>query len=183
MYGLKRQHCLRKENAMNEKIETGINNQINMELSSSYLYLSMATWCEANNLRGAAHWLKTQAHEEMLHMGKMYTYINDRDGRVKLLAIPEPKSKWSSVEDIFKNVLNHEKDITAKINELVGLSNELNDHATLTFLQWFVTEQVEEEANARDILDQIKLIGDAPGGLYMLDKELATRQMPQANAQ
>ena len=165
---------------MNSKIQDAFNGQLNAELYSSYLYLSMAAYLDSENLAGMANWMRIQAQEELGHVAKFFDFINDRDGRVLLTAIEGPKTEWASPLDAFENTLEHERKVTGLINDLVDLSLAEKDHATNTFLQWFVTEQVEEESTAKTIVDNLKLIGENPMALYMLDRELAQRAIPTA---
>lgn len=167
---------------INEKIEKALNAQINKELFSSYLYLSMSSYFESKNLTGMAAWMKIQADEEHLHAMKFYAYVIQKGGRVLLASIEAPKSDWKSVVEVYEETYTHEKFITASIDELVNLSLEVKDHATNNFLQWFVTEQVEEEANVTKIIDDLKMIGDNSYGIFMLDRELGTRPAPQTPA-
>ncbi|HAA03803.1 MAG TPA: ferritin, partial [Syntrophobacteraceae bacterium] len=136
---------------------------------------SMGAYFQDLNLRGFAQWMKVQALEELTHATKFYGYVNDRGGRVILAAIDAPPSSWESPLTVFEDVLAHEQKVTGLINKLVDLAIKEKDHATNTFLQWFVTEQVEEEASANEVLQKLKLMGDAQGGLFMLDQELAQR--------
>ena len=160
---------------LSNKMEAAINQQINAEMYSSYLYLSMATYFKSTSLEGMSHWMRQQAQEEMFHGMKMFDFVCDRGGRVTLKAIDEPPSEWSSVLDVIKNVLAHEQKVTGLINNLVNLALDERDHATNIFLQWFVSEQVEEEDTAGGLVDKLKLIGSDANGLFMLDTELATR--------
>jgi len=156
-------------------IQEALNKQVNAELFSSYLYLSMAAYFESQTLPGMASWMRVQAQEELAHAVKFFDFITERDGRVLLTGIEDPKTEWTSPVDVFADIHGHEQKVTGLINGLVDLSLEEKDHATNTFLQWFVTEQVEEEATAKTILDQLKLIADHPMALFMLDKELGQR--------
>jgi len=160
---------------INSKIEKALNEQINKEFFSSYLYLSMSSYFESKNLTGMANWMKIQADEEHLHAMKFYAYLIQKGGRAILTSIETPKSDWKSALDAYEDTYTHEKFITASIDELVNLCHEVKDHATTNFLQWFVTEQVEEEANVTKIIDDLKLIGDNNYGIFMLDRELGTR--------
>jgi ferritin len=157
-------------------MEEAINKQINAEIYSSYLYLSMCAYFESIGLAGSASWMRQQAQEEMFHGMKMFDYVNERGGRVVLQAIEQPQTEWTSAFDVFENVLSHERKVTGLINDLVNLALDERDHATNIFLQWFVSEQVEEEASAGDIVDKLKLIGNDANGLFMLDRELGQRQ-------
>jgi ferritin len=157
-------------------IEDAMNHQINAEIYSSYLYLSMAADFEEKSLRGMAHWMQIQAKEEWGHAMKFFKYIVDRGGRVTLTAIAAPPSQWGSPHAVFDEVYRHETQVTSLIDKLVELAAAEKDYASGVFLQWFVNEQVEEEANATEILHQLKMVGDSKQGLYMLDRHLAQRQ-------
>jgi ferritin len=159
-----------------KRMQTAINKQINAELYSAYLYLSMATYFEADNFNGFAHWMKKQAHEELEHAMRFYSYVFERGGQVTLDAIKKPTATCKSPLDAFTKALKHEQEITSLIHKLVDLANTTKDHATTSFLKWFVDEQVEEEASASDIVEKLKLIGDSKGSLYMLDKQLGKRK-------
>lgn len=161
---------------MDKKMEDALNKQMNAEFYSSYLYLSMAAWFETQNLSGFARWLELQAQEEWGHGMKFYRFINERMGAVKLDKIDKPADEWESPLAVFKEVMKHEQKVTGLINELVDLAAELKDHASFNFLQWFVAEQVEEEASADAVLNKIEMAKAAPAGLYMLDKEMGARQ-------
>lgn len=167
---------------ISKKIEDALNKQINEELYSAYLYMSMASHFDAANLPGFGNWMKTQAEEEMAHAYRFYHYINERGGRAILGAIAAPPTEWESPLKAFEDALNHERHITACINGLVDLAIAEKDHASNSMLQWFVNEQVEEEATAEEILEKIKLVGDSGQALYMLDKELGVRVPAMAAA-
>ncbi len=152
-----------------------LNKQINKEIYSAYLYMSMSAYSQFIGLKGFANWFMVQYNEEMEHAMKIYTYVNDQGEKVKLMAIDEPPVEFESPMDMFEKTLDHEKFITKSINELVDLATEEKDHATKIFLQWFVTEQIEEEGNDNDIINQLKLIGENGNGLLMLDRELGGR--------
>jgi ferritin len=158
-----------------KKIEDAFNAQINAEIYSSYLYLSMSAALEKMNLPGFASWMRVQAQEEMTHAMKFYDHIIERDGTVALAAIDGPPMKWKDVKAVIAETLEHEQKVTGLINDLMDLSMTENDHAGRMFLQWFVTEQVEEEATAMEILGKLEIAGDSAGGLYLLDKEMAGR--------
>jgi ferritin len=160
---------------ISKKMQNAINGQINAELYSAYLYLSMSADFSSKNLPGFANWMKIQAQEELGHAMKLYNFIEERLGRVTLKAIDAPATEWDSPLAAFQAVLKHEQKVTGLIDKLVDQAIAENDHATRGFLQWFVDEQVEEEASADAIVEQLKLIKNAPGGLYMLDKELGRR--------
>ena len=154
---------------ISKKLEEAINKQLNRELYSSYLYLSMAAYFDSKSLPGFANWMRVQVQEENFHAMKFYGYLIERGGRVKLLDIEAPPIDWDSPLDVFKHTYEHEVKVTGLINNLVALATEENDYATITMLQWFVTEQVEEEASASTIVDKLKLIGNDGGGLYMFE--------------
>ena len=158
-----------------EKIQDALNEQINAELYSSYLYLSMSAYFESINLKGFASWMRVQTQEELVHAMKFYDYLIERGGKVVLSSIESPPTEWSSPLAIFENAYQHEQKVTGLINELVDLAIAEKDHATNIILQWFVSEQVEEEASADEVVQKIKLMGDARGGIFMLDRELAQR--------
>lgn len=160
---------------LSTKMQETINEQINYEFYSAYIYLSMSAYYTSLNLPGFANWMFVQAQEEMTHAMKFYTFINDRGGRVHLATIEGPETDWSAPIAPFKVALEHERRVTTRINNLVTLAMEERDYATNTFLQWFVTEQVEEEKNADEIIRQLELIGDERSALFMIDRELATR--------
>lgn len=160
---------------ISKKIKEALNEQINAELYSAYLYLSMVAYFESVNLPGFAKWMRAQTQEEVMHAMKIYDYINERGGRVVLKAIAEPATKWKSPLAAFEAAYKHEQKVTGLINGLVDLAIKEKDHATNAFLQWFVTEQVEEEQSADEIVQKLKLIASAPGAVYMLDKELGQR--------
>ncbi len=160
---------------LSEKMQKALNDQVNAELFSFYLYLSMAAYFEAENLPGFATWMRMQADEEMIHAMKFFDYINERNGRVNLGAIEAPKTEWDSALAAFEEALEHEKYISGRINDLVALAIAENDHATNSFLQWFVDEQVEEEASVDAVVQDLRRVADFPPGIFMMDRELGTR--------
>jgi len=160
---------------LNKELHEGINDQINKEMASAYLYLSMAAYLEGNNLSGSAHWMRKQAEEEMEHAMKMFDYMFDRGNQVTLLAIDTPPAEFSSPLDVFEQVLAHERKVTGLIHSLYALSIEHKDYAAQTFLQWFVNEQVEEERNADGIVQKLRMVGDKGHALLMIDRELGAR--------
>jgi ferritin len=160
---------------LNNDMEKALNAQVNAEMYSAYLYLSMSAYFQSKSLGGFASWMRVQAQEEMVHAMKLYDFINERGGRVILEPIEAPPTGWDSPLATLEAVYEHEQKVTGLINELVDLALEKHDHATNIFLQWFVSEQVEEEDSANDVVEKIKLIGDARGGLFMLDRELGQR--------
>ncbi len=160
---------------INKKVEAAINKQINAEIYSAYLYLAMNAYFSSVNLMGFANWMRIQALEELTHADKFYNFVVSRGGRVKLEAIAAPPVEWKSTLAVFEETLKHEQKVTALINDLVDLSLKEKDHATGSMLNWFVDEQVEEESNAENIIQQLKLMGESGHGVYMLDRELAGR--------
>lgn len=169
---------------LNEKMEAAINEQIKWELFSAYLYYSMAAYFDSLNLKGFSHWMVAQAQEEITHAHRFFKFTSDRGGRVKLQAIDGPPTEWESPQKVFEFTYEHEVHVTDRINKLVDLARNLSDHATYNFLQWFVGEQVEEEASADEVLQKLKLIKNSADGLLLMDLELAKRPilatMPQA---
>lgn len=160
---------------LKEKMNEALNEQMNAEMFSSYLYLSMAAFFESKNLSGFANWMMVQVQEEDAHAMKFFDFVNERGGRVKLTAIEAPQLEWESPLDAFEAAYKHECMISERIHKLVDLAREHSDHPTETFLQWFVTEQVEEESSTDDIVQQLKLIGNEGQGLFMMDRELGQR--------
>jgi ferritin len=161
-----------------KKMRDLMNEQIKNELESYYIYLSMAAYFHSANLDGMAHWMRCQAHEEMIHAMKFFDHIIDRGGQVALLNLKQIKIAWKSPLEVWQDTLEHEKFITSKIHDLVKLSRKENDIASDTLLSWFSKEQVEEEANAEKILRQMEMIGDSKQGIFMMDRELAARIFP-----
>jgi ferritin len=160
---------------LSQKIEAAFNDQINAELASAYIYLSMAAWFNDQNLSGFAKWLEMQAHEEYEHAMKFFRFIDERLGKVTLKAIEGPPTSWDTPLAVFENVLGHEQYISGRINALVDLAKEENDHASQGFLQWFVKEQVEEEGNADKVVQQLRMIKESPNGLFMMDHYMGKR--------
>jgi len=160
---------------ISKKMEKALNEQVNAELLSAYLYLSMEAYFKSLNLNGFANWMMVQTQEEVSHAMKIYEFIDERGGRITLKAIDGPQTKWDSPLAVFKAVYEHEQKVTSLINDLVNLAIEEKDHATNSFLQWFVNEQVEEEASADQVVQQLKMMEKAPGGMFMLDRELGQR--------
>lgn len=156
-------------------LEKALNEQIKNELYSSYLYLAMSSWFSANDLKGMAQWMLIQAKEEDLHAMKFFDYVLEHGNRVDLKALDQPPSEFKSPLDIFEQAYRHEQKVTKNIRDLVSLAREHNDHATESFLAWFSLEQVEEEASADDVVQQLKLVGDKGNGLLMLDRLLGQR--------
>jgi ferritin len=160
---------------ISEKMEKALNDQINAELSSSYLYLSMAAYFEKENWNGFAAWMKAQSGEEYGHGMKFYKYVNDVDAKVTLGAIEKPKAEWSSPLQVFEEAHKHELYITDRINKLVALAIQENDYSTNLFLNYFVTEQVEEVSTVSQIVHKLKLLSDNKTSLFLLDRELGMR--------
>lgn len=160
---------------MNSKIEKALNQQLNAELYSAYLYLSMSSYFESVNFSGFAHWMRVQAQEETGHAMKFYTYILERDGQVTLTAIDAPPTGWKSHLDAFEDAYKHEVKVSGLIYDLVQLARAENDIPTENFLQWFVEEQVEEESSTLAVVQKLKLIKESTNGLFMLDSHLGQR--------
>ncbi len=160
---------------LKNEIITSINEQINREMYSAYLYMSMSAYSNSIGLKGFANWFMVQYHEEMLHAMKLYEYLSRQGAPIRLKAIQEPPAEFKSPTDMFTQTLAHERFITKSINDLMDLAITQKDHASQVFLQWYVNEQVEEEENDNDILLQLKLVNDDPRGLLMLDRELSAR--------
>lgn len=161
--------------ALNKNVEKVLNDQINKEFWSAYLYLSMANYFEDLGFKGFANWMTVQFQEEQDHAFKIIDFINQRNGRVLLQPIEEVPVSWKGVLDTFEDTLAHEEAVTASINNCMSVALEEKDYAASNFLQWYVDEQVEEEANDTDIIDKLKIMKENGNGLYMLDKELAAR--------
>ena len=166
---------------LKKTVEDICNRQIEREGFSANLYLAMASWAETNGMSGVAQWLYAQAEEEKLHMLKFMKYINERGGKAVIPALEKPRSEFNDIEDVFREVLNHEEFVTGSINEIVSLTLEEKDFNTHNFLQWFVFEQVEEEASVRTILDKIKLLGKT--NLYQFDRDIMSLRSPAASSQ
>jgi ferritin len=160
---------------LKENILKALNSQLNAELYSAYLYLSMEAYFESIDLSGCANWMRAQAQEELTHAMKLYGYIVQRGERVTLSTIDGPQVEWDSPVAVFEHVYKHEQKVTGLINDLVDLSVSESDHATSNFLQWFVAEQVEEEESASSVLQRMKLAENSKSGLFMLDSELGQR--------
>ena len=160
---------------LKKKIEEAFNEQINWELYSSYLYLSMSAYFLSINLNGFASWMRVQALEELTHAMKFFDFINERGGRVELLAVKAPQKEWESPLAAFEDAYEHECLVSGRINDLVNLSLDERDHASNNFLQWFVGEQVEEESSVDAVVQKLKLIKGDGGGLFLIDQELAQR--------
>jgi len=159
---------------VDQKMVDAINKQINAELWSAYIYYAMAAWLEDNDLPGMATWMKAQVQEEIFHADKFFNYVAERGGRVVLSPIDDPGKDWDSAAAVFEHAYEHEQWVTSNINSLMDLAIELKDHATASFLQWYVDEQVEEEANTSTLAHQIKMV-EGSASMFMLDRELGAR--------
>jgi ferritin len=160
---------------LNKRVEAALNDQVNKEFYSAYLYLSMSSYFEEKNLQGFSNYMKVQYQEEVSHAMKIFNYIMERGGRAILQPIDEVKVDWKDVIEVFEDTCEHEKFITDSINTLVDISQEERDHATVNMLQWFVSEQVEEEATPNGILEQLKMVDGKGAGLFMIDREQSAR--------
>lgn len=160
---------------ISNKMCKALNDQVNAEMFSSYLYLSMSAWFSERSLSGFASWMRVQAQEELSHAMKIYDYILERGGKVELDAIAQPESKWKSVVDVVSEVAKHEAKVTGLVNDLVDVALSKKDHAANIFLQWFVAEQVEEEANVGEVLERVKMIDGNSSGMFAMDMELGKR--------
>ncbi|MFQ5569747.1 MAG: ferritin [Rhodothermales bacterium] len=167
---------------MNQKIQDAINKQIQMEFESAYLYLAFSARMEQHNLKGFAHWLRIQWNEETQHALKFYDFLLQRDGTVDLQALAKPDVQFATPLDIFEQVLQHERYVTQCIHELYDLAVKERDYPLQTLLHWFIDEQIEEEEAAREIIDNLKLIGDSGSSLFLLDRELSQRQPEEEQA-
>lgn len=162
-------------------MHAALNKQIKIEAESSQIYLGMASWAETKGLNGIADFLYGHADEERMHMLKLVRYINERGGHAFIPTLAEPKNEYDSVNQVFENFLKHEIEVSSQIDELVGLALEVRDYSTHNFLQWYVAEQIEEEALARTVLDKLSLIGEDKGGFYMFDRDLVNIKSSLSN--
>jgi len=160
---------------LSKKMQGVLNKQVVAELYSAYLYLSMSAYFHSLNLGGFANWMRVQAQEEVTHAMKIFDFVNERGGRALLDTIEKPTTKWASPKAAFEAAYQHERKVTGMINKLLDLAVAESDHATNNFLQWFVSEQVEEEASADEVVQKLKLVGSAGGGMLMVDRELGQR--------
>jgi ferritin len=160
---------------LSKTLQSAINDQIKHEFYSAYLYLAMSAYCETINLPGFAGWMRAQHQEELAHAMKFFDFVNDREGSVELQAIEQPPSEFQSPLDIFQRALEHERKISSLIHQLYELAVKEKDYPTQTMLQWFITEQVEEEKSASQVVEQLKIIGNDGGALLLLDRELGGR--------
>lgn len=160
---------------LSKGIQDAINAQIHHEFHSAYLYLSMSAFMESANFKGFAHWMRVQSREEVNHAMKLFDYVNDRNGRVTLRTLEQPPASFDSVLATFEQALEHEKKVTQMIHDLYELATREQDYATQVALQWFITEQVEEEASATEVVDRLKIAGNDGAALLILDRELGAR--------
>ncbi len=168
---------------LSEKMQAALNKQINAEMYSAYLYLAMSAYFESEDLPGMARWMRLQFEEEMAHALKFYDYVHERRGRVLLEPIEAVQTAWESPLAVFQAALAHEQHVTALIHDLVSQARAERDYATESFLQWFVDEQVEEEASAEAVVQQLRRVGDSASLLFLLDRELGQRQPQAADAE
>lgn len=166
---------------LSSKVSSALNKQIELEASSSQYYLAMASWAETQGLNGVAGFLYTHADEERMHMLKLIKFVNERGGQGIVPALEQPPIKFKSVKAVFEEILKHEIKVTNEINKLVEITLKERDYTTHNFLQWYVSEQIEEEALARQIVDKMKLIGEDKSGLYFFDRDLETIATTGAN--
>jgi ferritin len=165
---------------LSQGVQDAINDQIHHEFHSAYVYLSMSAYLEAANFTGFAKWMRIQASEEVNHAMRLFDYVNDRNGRVQLKALEQPPQNFKSVLDTFENALQHEQKVTSMIHSLYALATKENDYATQVALEWFIREQVEEEATATKVVDRLKIAGNDGAALLMMDNELGSRA-PEAD--
>jgi len=161
-----------------KKLNDAMNEQIKNELESYYIYLSMAAWLHSKALDGMGHWMRVQAHEEMLHAMKFFNHLIDRGGKVALKDLKQLKVQWKSPLEVFQDALEHEKFISKKINDLMSIARQEKEYASEPLLAWFTDEQIEEESNASKITEQLEMVGADKSGVLMLDRELAARAYP-----
>lgn len=165
---------------ISDNILDALNKQIKLEGDSSQLYLAMASWAEVKGLEGTANFLYSHADEERMHMLKLIKFINERGGKAHVPQIEEPDQTFSSLKDVFKAILKHEIFVSDSINEIVGLTLEHRDYSTHNFLQWYVSEQIEEERLARNVLDKLEMIGEDKGGLYLFDRDIVNMDVSES---
>ncbi|MGI6393160.1 MAG: ferritin [bacterium] len=160
---------------LNKKIEKIINEQMNFEIYSGYIYLAMSAYMDSIDLPGFANWMRAQWEEEFYHAMKMYNYLVERGGRPVFSTVPEPPKTWKSAKAAFENALEHEQIVTGRINDIMDAAIKENDHATKSFINWYIDEQVEEEASVDSIIKKLNLMKESGHGIFMLDKELGER--------
>ena len=168
---------------INSKIATALNDQLNLEYYSAYSYLAMSAYFLTQNLNGFAHWMRVQAQEELGHGMKIYDFLDDREAEIRFQALDAPKQNWDSPLDVFEDSLAHEQKVSQSIYNIADLALSERDHATHTFLQWFIAEQVEEEAAVKELIDTLKLVGTEGNGLFLLDRDLAQRDLADDDAE
>lgn len=162
---------------MNKKIENALNKQIEAEAVSSHIYLAMASWADNSGLTGTASFLYQHAEEERLHMLKLIKFVNERGGKASIPAVPAPKRNYKTLQEVFGQLLEHELMVTNMINEVVFICLQEKDYTTHNFMQWYVSEQLEEEALARTIMDKLKLLGNDKSGMYLFDRDIESFQV------
>lgn len=167
---------------INSKIAAALNDQLNLEYYSAYSYLAMSAYFLTQNLNGFAHWMRVQAQEELAHGMKIYDFLDDREAEIRFRALDAPKQNWDSPLDVFEDSLAHEQKVSQSIYNIADLALSERDHATHTFLQWFIEEQVEEEAAVKELIDTLKLVGAEGNGLFLLDRDLAQRDLADEDA-
>ena len=160
---------------LSQKVNSAINNQIKNEFDNAFLYLSIATWCENNNLSGLAKWNLAQFKEEQEHAMKFYNYVFERQGTVKIMNVKQPQNQWSNIIEVFEYIIKKEEETTKNIYELYRIAQEENDYTTMTFLQWYLNEQIEEEATANSILNKLKVNKDSISAIMFIDTEIGKR--------
>lgn len=160
---------------VSKKLSKELNKQLNFEIYSAYVYVSMSSWLKSKDLDGFSNWMSVQVREEMDHAAKFYEFLHDSEMDVEFDAVPKPKAEWKDVVDVFENTLSHEREVTSRISNLIDLALKEKAHATNAALQWFISEQVEEESTVLGILKKVKKIKDFPNMLFMLDRELGQR--------
>ncbi|MCK6558175.1 ferritin [candidate division KSB1 bacterium] len=160
---------------LKQTVQDALNEQIKAELESAYVYLAMSAYSESVNLRGFASWMRGQSQEELGHALKLFDFVNDRGGRVTLQALAQPPADYKSALDMMEHTLNHEQKVSGLINRLYELALKESDYPTQAHLQWFITEQVEEEKTAQEIVEQLRMIGNHTPGLLMLDRQMGQR--------
>ncbi|OHB51508.1 MAG: ferritin [Planctomycetes bacterium GWF2_41_51] len=166
---------------ISEKMVKALNDQVNAELYSAYIYYAMQAYFHSVNLNGFANWMNVQTKEEMSHAAKIFDFLNERNARVELAAIEKPQKDWKNALDVFEAAYKHEQYVTGRINCLTELAKNEKDYATESFLKWYIDEQVEEEANALKIVEMLKMAKDSTGALLMLDHQLAKRKFAEEN--
>ncbi|MDD3117645.1 MAG: ferritin [Victivallales bacterium] len=168
---------------ISSKLEEAINDQINFEFYSSYVYLAMSAWFKDQNFNGFAHWMEIQAREELFHAMKLFHFVFDRGGKVVLTAVKAPAGEWKTPQEAFRQAFEHEQTVTSRISDLMDLALTERDHVAATLLQWFINEQIEEESSVKSIVDQLRMMGASQDSVFMLDRELNVRQLgAQASA-